>query len=296
MSQFIADTGFGIVNACIFALAAVGFTLQFSVTNVLNIAFGAIMSLAAFFAYDLNVVLGANVWLALVVAGVAAGIVSVALNRGIIQPFLKRGTNFFGMVVVTIALDLIVEYAVEAIWGATFHHYNVATGSPVSWGSMTFTHLQLVAIGISVAGMIAIHLLLTRTRLGKAMRATSCDARLSKVCGIRTSRVHDAGWFISGLLAGVSGVVLGLTLGTFSFTVGDQYLIVIIAATMLGGIGQAYGAMLGAVVIGLVTQWSTIVISGGYSEVVAFLILIVVLLVRPTGIISGVAADRNMAA
>lgn len=295
MSQFIAATGFGIVNAAIFALAAVGFTLQFSVTNVLNIAFGALMSLSAFIAYDFNVVVGANIWLALVIAGVASGLLSVVLNRGIIQPFLKRGTNFFGMVVITIALDLIVEYAIEAIWGPTFLHYNVGTGTPLSLGSLTFTHLQLVAIGISVAGMIAIHLLLKQTRLGKAMRATSCDPKLSKVCGVRTARIHDAGWFISGLLGGVAGVVLGLTLGTFSFTIGDEYLIVIIAATMLGGIGQAYGAMLGAVVIGLVTQWSSLVISGGYSEVVAFLILIVVLLVRPTGIVSGIATDRNMA-
>ena len=296
MSQFIAATGFGIVNAGIFALAAVGFTLQFSVTNVLNIAFGAIMTLAAFVAYELNVVVGADIWLALVIAAVASGVLSVLVNRGVIQPFLKRGTSFFGMVVITIALALIVEYAVEAIWGPTFLHYNVAAGAPVTLGSLTFTHFQLVAIGISVVGMIGIHLLLKRTKLGKAMRATSCDARLSKVCGIRTSRIHDAGWFLSGTLAGVAGVILGLTLGTFSFTVGDQYLIVIIAATMLGGIGQAYGAMLGAVVIGLVTQWSSLVISGGYSEVVAFVILVAVLLVRPTGIISGVAADRNMAA
>ncbi len=296
VSQFIADTGFGLVNAGIFALAAVGFTLQFSVTNVLNIAFGALMSLAAFLAYELNVVVGANIWLALAVAGIGSGLISVLLNRGLIQPFLRRGTNFFGMVVVTIALDLIVEYAIEAIWGTNFFHYNVNTGSPVKFGGFLFTHLQLVSIGIAVAGMIVIQLLLRRTKLGKAMRASSCDARLAKVCGIRTSRVYDAGWFISGVLAGVSGVILGLSLGTFSFTLGDEYLIVIIAATMLGGIGQAYGAMLGALVIGLVTQWSSLVISSSYSEVVAFLILILVLLFRPQGIVSGVAVDRQMTA
>ena len=296
MNQFIADTGFGLVNAGIFALAAVGFTLQFSVTNVLNIAFGALMSLAAFIAYDMNVVVGANIWLALAIAGLASGLISVLLNRGVIQPFLKKGTNFFGMVVVTIALDLIVEYAIEAIWGTDFFHYNVSVGTPVKFGSLVFTHLQLVAIVIAVVGMIAIQLLLRQTKLGKAMRATSCDPRLSKVCGIRTSRVYDVGWFVSGVLAGVAGVILGLTLGTFSFTLGDQYLIVIIAATMLGGIGQAYGAMLGALVIGLVTQWSSLVISSSYSEVVAFMILILVLLFRPSGIISGIAAERQVTA
>lgn len=296
MNQFIADTGFGLVNAGIFALAAVGFTLQFSVTNVLNIAFGALMTLAAFVAYELNVVVGANVWLALVVAALACAVASVLLNRGVIQPFLRKGTSFFGMVVVTIALDLIVEYAIEAIWGTNFFHYDVSVGRPVRLGSLVFTHLQLVAIGIAVVGMVLIQLLLKRTKLGKAMRAASCDARLAKVCGIRTSRIADIGWFVSGLLAGAAGVTLGLTLGTFSFTLGDEYLIVIIAATMLGGIGQAYGAMLGALVIGLVTQWSSLVISPSYSEVVAFLILILVLLFRPSGIVSGIAADRQVAA
>lgn len=295
MSEFIAHAGFGVVYAGAFALAAVGFTLQFSVTNVLNIAYGALMSLAAFICYAFNVQLGLNIWLSLFVTVLVGGVASVLLNRGLIQPFLRRGTTFFGMVVITIALDLIIEYVIEAIWGPNFFHYNLAAGTPLRLGSLMLTHVQVIALGMSVASMVAIQLLLKQTRLGKAMRATSCDVKLAKVCGIRVSLVYDTGWFISGAMASMAGVILALSLATFDYTIGDTYLIVIIAATMLGGIGQVYGAMLGALVIGLVTQESTLVIPSGYGVEVAFLILILVLLFRPTGIIAGIAADRHLA-
>lgn len=295
MSQFIAFTGFGLVYAGAFALAAVGFTLQFSVTNVLNIAYGALMTLAVFICYELNVRLGLDLWGALVATAIIGGAISVLVNRGVIQPFLRRGTTFFGMVVVTIALDLIVEYAIEAIWGTDFLHYDVATGTPFTLGSLVLSHIQVISLCIAVACMIAIQILLKRTKLGKAMRATSCDVRLARVCGIRAVLISDVGWFLSGMLASTAGVILALSLGAFDFTVGDTYLIVIIAATMLGGVGQVYGAMLGALVIGLVTQWAPLVIPSGYSVEVAFVILILVLLFRPTGIIPGVAVDRHIA-
>jgi branched-chain amino acid transport system permease protein/neutral amino acid transport system permease protein len=296
MNQFLADTGFGLVSAAAILLAAVGFTLQFSVTDVLNIAFGSQMTLAAFIGYELNVVLGLNVWVALAAVGLAGGMLSVLLSKGMIQPFLRRGTTFFGMVVITIALDLVIEYAVDAIWGPGFFHFNFSQGKAIHFGAMIFSHIQLVTIVIGALAMVGIHLLLKNTKLGKAMRATSADAALARGCGIPTGRIIQAGWFVSGLLGSVAGMLLGMSLGTFSFTLGDQYLIVIIAAVMLGGIGQAYGAMLGALVIGLATQWGTEFISSAYSNVIAFIILVLVLLLRPSGILAGVAKERGVAA
>lgn len=295
MSQFVLFTGFGLVYAGAFALAAVGFTLQFSVTNVLNIAYGALMSLAVFVCYELNVAAGLDLWVALALTAVIGGGISILVNRGVVQPFLRKGTTFFGMVVVTIALDLVVEYAIEAGWGPDFRHYDVATGTPLKLGSLLLSHVQVVALCIAAASMVAVQLLLKRTKLGKAMRATSDDEKLAKVCGIRATAISDIGWFISGALASMAGIILALSLGAFDYTVGDEYLILIIAAAMLGGVGQVYGAMLGALVIGLVTQWAPLVIPSGYSVEVAFVILILVLLFRPTGIVPGVAVDRHLA-
>ena len=295
MSSFFTATGFGIITAGIIVMAAVGFTLQFSVTGILNIAFGSQMTLAAFIAYLVNGTLGLNVWVALIVAGLFGGISSVLLNRGVIAPFAKRGTTFFGMFIVTIAVDLIVEYVIEAVWGPTFVHYSVGQGQPVHIGPMLVTPVQLIILGIGVGGMVVIHAILRYTKLGKAMRASAANPSLARSCGVPTARVTDIAWFVSGLLGGVAGVTLALSFGSLSFTLGDSYLIVLIAAAVLGGIGNAYGAMLGALIIGLLTQWSSLVIPSAYSDVAAFVVLVVVLLIRPAGVLAGQAKLRGVA-
>lgn len=295
MNSFFTATGFGIITAGIIVMASVGFTLQFSVTGILNIAFGAQMTAAAFIAYVFNSTLGINVWVALVVAGLFGGLSSVLLNRGVIGPFVRRGTTFFGMFIVTIALDLIVEYVIEAVWGPTFVHYHAGTGAPVHIGPMLVTPVQLIILAIGVGAMVTIHGILHYTKLGKAMRASATNPRLAKACGVPTARITDIAWFVSGLLGGVAGVTLALSFGSLSFTLGDSYLIVLIAAAVLGGIGNAYGAMLGALIIGLLTQWSSLVIPSAYSDVAAFVVLVVVLLIRPAGVLAGQAKLRGVA-
>lgn len=295
MDSFITATGFGIITAGIIVMAAVGFTMQFSVTGILNIAFGSQMTLAAFVAYVLNVSLGLNIWEALVVAGLFGGASSVLLNRVLIAPFLRRGTTFFGIFIVTIAVDLILEYLVEAIWGPTFVHYHMASGQPVKLGPMLVTPVQIVILAVGVGAMVVIHGVLRYTKLGKAMRATSANPNLARSCGVSTSRITDVAWFLSGLLGGISGVTLAMSFGSLSFTLGDTYLIILIAAAVLGGVGNAYGAMLGALVIGLITQWSSLVIPSAYSDVAAFVVLVVVLLLKPSGILSGEAQLRGVA-
>lgn len=294
MNQFIAATGFGVVSAAVIALAAVGFTVQFSVTNILNIAYGSQLVVGSFVAYVFNDIFGWNLWLALVVTGLIGGLGSVMLNRGIIGPFLRHGTTFFGLVVITIGLNLVIEYSIEAISGPSFFHYHIANSGVVKLGALLLTWSQIVVLIIGLACMLVIHLLLRYTRVGKAMRATSANPALARGCGIATDRITDIGWFISGVLAGLAGVLFGLSLDSFSFTLGDQYLLVIIAAAVLGGIGHPYGAMIGALIIGLISQWSSLVISSAYSNVSAFAVLVLVLVFRPSGILPGIARVREM--
>jgi branched-chain amino acid transport system permease protein/neutral amino acid transport system permease protein len=161
---------------------------------------------------------------------------------------------------------------------------------------MIFTASQLAIIGIAVVAMLAVHLLMTRTRLGKAMRATANNPGLARSCGIATDRVIDAAWLLSGALCGIAGVAFVLNTATFSEVTGATFLVPIIAAAVLGGIGQPYGAMLGAVTIGLASEVSAALINPAYKGVVAFAILIVVLLVRPQGILSEIASAKEVAA
>jgi len=295
VNTIVPAIGFGIVTASILAVAGVGFTLQFGVTNILNLAYGDIMTAAAFVAY-LVTSAGLSVWLALVAGAVFGSVFSVLLNRCIYTPFVRRGTRLFGMIIVTIAVSLIVQNGLLAIFGANFFSLKMPRPTSVHIAGMAFTTVQLAIIAIAAVAMLLIHLLLRYTKLGKAMRATAADPDLARNCGIATDRVIDLAWAISGALCGLAGVILVMNVTAFTDTTGAQFLIPIVAVAVLGGIGQPYGAMLGALVIGITTEVAAAVFSPQYKDVVAFVILVIVLLARPQGILSEVATRKEVAA
>jgi branched-subunit amino acid ABC-type transport system permease component len=284
MTIFLASVGFGLVTASVLAVAAVGFTLQFGVTDVLNLAYGAVMIAGAYIAYVINQA-GLNIWVGLVVAVVACSAGSVLLNAGIYSPFQRRGATPITMVIVSLGMTLIIEFGTQAIAGGTSVSYTMAQGPSVHAGGLVLTAVQLVVIGLSVLVMLGTHVLLRYTRLGKAMRATAANKSLARNCGIRTSRVINLTWAITGALCGLAGVIFAMDAGSFDATSTDLFLILILAATFLGGPGQAYGAMLGAVVIGLATEISAAYITPSYKYVVAFVALLLILGVRPTGLL-----------
>jgi len=295
VNTIVPAIGFGIVTASILAVAGVGFTLQFGVTNILNLAYGDIMTAAAFVAY-LVTSAGLNVWLALVTGAAFGSVFSVLLNRCIYTPFVRRGTRLFGMIIVTIAVSLIVQNGLLAIFGANFFSLKMPRPTSVHIAGMAFTTVQLAIIAIAVVAMLLIHLLLRYTKLGKAMRATAADPDLARNCGIATDRVIDLAWAISGALCGLAGVILVMNVTAFTETTGAQFLIPIVAVAVLGGIGQPYGAMLGALVIGITSEVAAAIFNPEYKDVVAFVILVIVLLARPQGILSEVATRKEVAA
>jgi branched-chain amino acid transport system permease protein/neutral amino acid transport system permease protein len=295
VQQLIPAIGFGLITASILAIAAVGFTLQFSVTNILNLAYGDIMTAGAFAAFLANHA-GVNIWICLVIAALFGAVFSMLLNRYVYFQFVRRGTRLFAMIIVTIAVSLIIQNLLLAIFRPTFFSYHTESGPSYHFGSMIFTASQLAIMGIAVLAMLSVHLLFTQTKLGKAMRATATNPALARSCGIATDRVIDLAWLLSGALCGTAGVVLVLNTATFNEGTGAGFLVPIIAAAVLGGIGQPYGAMLGAITIGLAGEIAAVLISPSYKSVAAFLILIVVLLLRPQGILSEVADAKEVAA
>ena len=288
MSLFLASLGFGLVTAAVLAIAAVGFTMQFAVTDVLNLAYGAVMIGSAFVAYWLNQA-GVNVWLGLLVAAAAGAVASVLLNRGIYAPFQRRGSAPITLVIVSLGMTLIIEFGLQAIVGGTSVSYTMSQGPTVKAGGLVLTTVQLVIIGLSVVVMAAVHGLLRYTKLGKAMRATAANRSLARNCGIRTDRVVTVTWALTGALCGVAGTVLAINDGSFGATSADLFLVVILAAVFLGGPGQAYGAMAGALIIGLATEISAAYINPSYKYVIAFGVLLIVMAVRPGGVLGATA-------
>jgi branched-chain amino acid transport system permease protein/neutral amino acid transport system permease protein len=287
--------GFGLVTAAILAIASVGFTLQYAVTNVLNLAYGDIMSFGALTAYAVNHA-GGSIWLGLVAGAISSALLSLVLNRFLFGPFARRGLKLFGMVIVTIAVSLILANAMLIFAGSGTFAYSFSTGPAYQAAGMIFTAEQLIIIGIAVAAMVAVRLLLTRTKLGRAMRATASDESLARACGIPARRIADAAWLISGALCGISGVVLGMSVTGWTVSTGQGLLITIVAAAVVGGIGQPYGAMLGALLLGIATSLVAGFLDPSYREVSAFVILVAFLLFRPQGILADVVANREVVA
>jgi len=284
MSLFIASVGFGLVTAAVLAIAAVGFTLQFGVTDVLNLAFGAVMILGAFLAYYVNSH-GISVWYGLVIAMAAGAVVSVVINTLVYTPFQRRGASPITMVIVSLGITLIIEFGVEAVAGGVPVSYAMGQGPTFQAGSFILTGVQVIIMAIAVATMAGVHVLLRYTKLGKAMRATAANRTLARNCGIRTGRVITVTWALTGALCGLAGTVFAIDATSFDSSSTDIFLVLILAAVFLGGPGQPYGAMLGALVIGLATEVSAAFIPADYSYVIAFVALLIMLGVRPTGLL-----------
>jgi branched-subunit amino acid ABC-type transport system permease component len=282
---YVAAFGFGLISMSVIAIAAVGFTMQFGITNMINLAYGEVMVSSAYLAYYLKLA-GISIWIGMVAGALFGAVFSFLLNRFLYAPFQRKGTSLLGMVIVSLAASLMIANLLLPIVGYFSVSYQEDQGRLIRLGSIALTVDQILIIGIAVVVMLAIHALLTYTRLGKAMRATAANPTLARNCGIPTRRVIDLVWLITGALCGLAGVVAALNAGTFTIDSGAAFLITILAAAVLGGVGQPYGAMIGAVLIGLITELSAAAWSPEYKDVVAFGVLVVVMVLRPQGLLA----------
>lgn len=285
MNIFVLSIGFGVVTASILAIAAIGVTLQFGVTNYINFAYGEFMTLGAYIAWFANTQLGLSIWIAMLIAGLGVALVSLAISRFVLDYFVKQRTPVLFLLIVTFGLSLILSNLMLGVFGFGYRQFSEPSQRPLRFGPWQFTADQLGIIVVAVAVMVGVHLLLQYTTLGKSMRAMSDNRALAELSGIDTDQVTAWAWFVSGFLAGLSGFVFALNAVTFDSSLGGTFLFVIFAAVILGGIGKPHGAMLGALVIGLATELAAAVFDPAYKNDVAFLVLIVFVLVRPQGLL-----------
>lgn len=284
--------GFGLIQASIIAIAAVGFTMQFGIANLLNLAYTEVMSIAGFGAYvTLN--RHVNLWVSLIIAGGIGGVTMLAMSKLVYDPFRRRAAKPFTLVIISLALNLFLQNAVLAIVGPSNFTYPVTLGQENIYVlHARFSVDELIIIGIAVGIMLVLHLFLQFTQMGRAMRALAANRALARSSGIPTNRVESIVWAISGALAGIAGVVLFLNVSTFTPATASSFLVVIVATAVVGGAGDVYGAMIAAVIIGEAIGISSLWIPS-YSTVTAFGLLLLVLLWRPEGIRSILTGRRT---
>jgi branched-subunit amino acid ABC-type transport system permease component len=283
MQLFLESTGFGLVVASILAIASVGFTLQWGVGKFINLAYVDFMVLGAYLDHTFTQTLGLEFWIGAILSILAVAALMVAMNQFLVQPLGRRGVRFFDLLVAGFGVGLVVEYSIQAIYGTAFFNINVAGTTPLNLGGLKLTPSQLVIIGVAVVVMLLLHLLLSRTDLGRAIRAVSVNPTLAQSCGVRTSYVLNVSWFLSGTLCGIAGLVLAFNTAVFNSGTAITYFPYILAAAMVGGIGSAYGAMAAAAFLGLISEWVALV-TPYFGVMVALIAAGLVALLRPEGL------------
>jgi branched-chain amino acid transport system permease protein/neutral amino acid transport system permease protein len=279
MSSF----GFGLITAAVLAIATVGFTMQFAVTNVLNLAYGSVMINSAFVTYWVNRH-GTSIWISLFAGVFCGAVVSWCLNKFIYTPFQRRNLVPITVVIVSLGVDLVGTFGLQAIVGGSFVTFNMSQGHEFHIVGMILSGVQLIIFAICAVVLISIHWLLKYTRMGKAMRATSANPNLARNSGVKTRYIISMTWIISGALCGLAGTVFAMNSGVFEATSAQLYIVLLLAAMFLGGPGEPYGAMLGALTIGLATEISAAYITADYKQVIAFVVLLGMLAFRPYGL------------
>lgn len=271
----------GLVNAALIAPPAVAFTMMFAILRFPNFAIGGYITVGAFAAYACNVDLGLPLWLAALGGMAVAALVTWLSDVLVFRPM--RGHSAITLLVVSIALTLILENVVRLGYASDVRGFDLPLTRPIKWMGLRVTIEQLYILGIvgGVAGLT--HALLAYTRLGKAMRATADNFSLAEVRGIHTDRVIAATWVYCGALLGLTGTLAGLDL-VIEPLVGWNLTIPIFAAAILGGIGSPYGALVGALLVGLAEEFTVLVLPSTYKVGVGFMIIAILLLFRPHGI------------
>lgn len=277
---FVEGLKFGLV----IALAAIGLSLIFGTTGLVNFAHGEMVTAGALIAWFINVHGGLNLIVATIITMVICFGLGYLIDKGFWGWLRSRNTGLIAQLVISIGLSIFFRYFYLYLFGGRtrpYNDYSVQRG--LELGPVSIAPKDLIGIGISIAVLVGVGLVLQQTKIGKAVRAVADNRDLAESSGIDVQRVIHVVWAVGFSLAALGGVLLGVT-EQVSFQMGQQLLLLMFAGVVLGGLGTAYGALVGSLLVGIFVQMSTLVVSTELKNVGALLILILILLVRPQGI------------
>lgn len=283
MIEFAQLLIYGVVIGSIIALGAIGVSLTFGILRFANFSHGDLMTLGAYLALTL-VWLRLPIFVAMILAAAATALSAIAIDRTLYRRL--RRTAPVILLISSFGVALILRSLVQLVWGPDNHVYKAGIQMPFVIGGLRIKPDQLTIVIGAVVLMVALHLFLRRTKTGKAMRAMADNVDLARITGIDTERVVLWTWVIGAALAAAAGTFLAMDT-RLNPLMGWRILLDIFAAAILGGIGSVYGAIVGGLVIGIAEEMSTLFIAPPYKAAVAFAILVVMLIVRPSGLFAG---------
>lgn len=273
----------GIRMGLLLSLAAVGLSLVFGTTGLSNFAHAEMLSMGGILAFLFMGITG-NIWIAGGITVLIMAMFGWLQDKILWRPLRKRRLSLMQMMIVSIALSIVLQNVFQFFFGANVLRIDPSTPATVTMFGVTLTVQSYIAMGIALVAILAVGLALKYTRFGRATRAVSDNPALAEASGIDVNGVIRVVWIASSALAGLAGVLLGLVLNGISWNTGWHFLLLLFAAVVLGGIGTAFGAIVGAMIIGLVVEMANIWLPGDLKHAAALFLLIIVLLVRPQGL------------
>ncbi|MGO4691406.1 branched-chain amino acid ABC transporter permease [Glaciibacter sp. 2TAF33] len=281
LNRFVNGLNFGLL----LALAAIGLSLIYGTTGLSNFAHAEMITFGALMTLTFAVTFGLPVWLAIIIAIVLSGALGWSLDAVIWKPLRRKRVGVIPLMIVSIGLSLSLRYLFQFFYGGQTEQLPGSGLADLHLGPVRLSPIDLASMGISVVVLLAVAYFLLRTRIGKATRAVSDNPSLASASGIDVDRVIRIVWVLGAALAGLSGVLWAYFRPGVSWDMGFQILLLVFAAVVLGGLGTAFGALLGSIIVGLFVELSTLVLPSDLKYVGALIVLIVVLLFRPQGIL-----------
>lgn len=277
---------FGLVTGSILLLGSVGFAMTRRVENFLNIAHGQFLAIGAFLAWSLNHQWGLSLLIAGPMAVILTALIGYLSGRFVFAPIRSHGPLM--LLFTSVGLAYIIHGLTEAFWGVGNKTFNVAPPHVFSVGGKPILNsTEIVIILVAALSCICLHLILAKTKIGKAIRSMSSDYELARIRGIDTEKISLYVWIITAALAGIAGVLTGLNSVIYT-DMGWAQILLILSAAVLGGLGGSiYGVMIGALIVGLGMDLSVLVLPTYYRSAVAFALVIIVLFIKPEGIFGG---------
>jgi branched-subunit amino acid ABC-type transport system permease component len=283
ISYYLQTVLNGILAGCIYALFAMGLTLIYGVLNFVNFAHGELIMWGAYFLLlFMGEPFALPLYAAILPATALTGCLGLAMDYTVFRPI--RRANRLTLLIAAMGLSVFLRNAAQFFWGAEVRTYGLEVTSGMRFFGLTITAPQMAIIAVTILCVAAVYMLFFKSRLGKSMRALSDNLDLARISGIDTKRAILAAWVISAVLAAVGGILLALDTN-LSPEMGVINLIKAFAATLIGGVGNLWGALLGGMLIGLAENLGVLFISPGYKDAVAFVIMVIILLARPYVII-----------
>jgi neutral amino acid transport system permease protein len=284
---FAQTTLNGFTSGAYFALGAVGLTFIYGSLRLINFAHGDFLTFGAYMGFLANVSLHLPLAAAALFAVATTAALGVTTERVMWRPMRSRRAGTFQVILMAVGLAFVLRYGIQFVAGPQLRalHVDATTSFKLPWG-LTFGRTALFVAIASYLVLAGIGAMLRFSNLGKQMRALSDDLTLAETTGIDTERIILVIWLFAGGLAGLAGVLYACAIGSFDPNFGFVLILTLFASVVLGGIGSPYGALAGGVILGLVQEWSTLVIGPQWKIVVGFSVLMLVLLVRPEGVLA----------